>query len=279
MLARALPGLLPPLNETERLEVTRIYSAAGALSGRPGLLTERPFRAPHHSASVSAVIGGGSWPRPGEISLAHRGVLFLDEFPEFSHDVLESLRQPLEDGTIDISRAAGHLRFPARFILLAAMNPCPCGYLGDDRKTCRCQPAAVARYRTRLSGPILDRLDLHIALPRLDWPELQNADRSGVSSAAAKAAIAAARQRQAERGHGHGFLTNAEMDAAAARDLCPLDRAGRRLLNRAGERLRLSARAYFRLLKLARSIADLAEEKNILTGHLAEALQYRTQLE
>jgi magnesium chelatase family protein len=292
MLARTMPGLLPALSPAEQVEITRIYSAAGELQQRPGLIVTRPFRAPHHSASASAIIGGGAWPRPGEISLAHRGVLFLDEFPEFSRAVLANLRQPLEDGLINVSRAAGHLKFPAKFILLAAMNPCPCGYRGDRQETCRCLPAQITRYRARLSGPILDRIDLHIALPRLDWKKLQpdlneNAESNGggagnvsnADSAVAKKIIEAARARQTARFRNLPYLTNAEMSAAAVKDFCPLDAAGRRLFLLAGTKMRLSARAYFRVLKLARSIADLADEKNILSSHLAEALQYRPQLE
>jgi magnesium chelatase family protein len=277
LLAQAVAGLLPPLSWPEKLEITKIYSAAGELVDRKSLISARPFRSPHHSASTAALIGGGSWPRPGEISLAHRGVLFLDEFPEFSRRVLENLRQPLEEGYITINRAGNALKFPAKFMLLAAMNPCPCGYLGDRRQNCRCSASQIANYRHRLSGPIIDRLDLQVEVPRLDLNKLAEKN-TGPSSAEARELINLARQRQTRRFKKLSFLTNAEMTNAAIKDLCILDAASYRLLQTAGERLNLSARGYFRVIKLARTIADLAAEKNILTAHLAEALQYRPQL-
>lgn len=277
LLAKSLPGLLPELSPAERLEVTKIYSAGGELPPGSNLMLDRPFRAPHHSASTLSLIGGGAWPRPGEISLAHRGVLFLDEFPEFSPAAAQNLRQPLEEGVITISRAAGRLKFPARFILLAAMNPCPCGYWGDEQETCRCSPSQINRYRRRLSGPILDRLDLQVLTKRVELKKLQ--DRAtGSDSRTVRQKVEAARRQQARRFNKRSFITNAEITTAAISDFCPLDSAGRRLLETAGERLRLSARSYFRIIRLARTIADLAESENILTVHLAEALQYRPHL-
>jgi len=278
LLAKAMPGILPELTLAEQLEVTKIYSAAGEIKNRRSLITARPFRAPHYSASVRALVGGGNWPRPGEISLAHRGVLFLDEFPEFSRASLESLRQPLEEGWINIRRADNNCRFPAKFSLVAAMNPCPCGHLGDEGGTCRCTPGRIAAYRGRVSGPILDRLDLHISVPRVDvrrlaaWPATED-------STAVRRRVTAARQKQLARGRAGGSLTNAEMNLAAVKEACRLERAEERLLAAAADQLKLSARAYFRVLKLARTIADLADEANIKTAHLAEALQYRPKLE
>lgn len=277
-LARAVPGILPRLTLEERLEITKIYSAAGALKNGRTLITARPFRAPHHSASGAALVGGGAWPRPGEISLAHRGVLFLDEFPEFSRSSLENLRQPLEEGAISISRAAGCLKFPAKFMLLAAMNPCPCGYLGDRQQPCRCGAGQIANYRSHLSGPIIDRIDMHVEVPRVDWKKF-DADEGGETSRTVRKRIEAARAKQAARFKGLPFFTNAEMTNAAIKNFCLLDDAGCRLLGAAREKMNLSARSYFRILKLARTIADLADEKNILAGHLAEALQYRPKLE
>jgi len=289
MLAKSMPNLLPDLNELEQLELTKIYSIAKKTSLNDGVITDRPFRSPHHSASAQAIIGGGAWPQPGEISLAHRGVLFLDEFPEFSRVVLENLRQPLEDGFVNISRSAGHWQFPSKFILLAAMNPCPCGYLGDQDRICRCSPIQINHYRARLSGSIIDRIDIHIAMPRLNWKKLQiepdqeinnNINQSPeLNSEEAKQIINSARFLQNKRFKNVAYLTNAEMGVQAIKDFCVLDKAGQKLLLLAGEKMKLSARVYFRILKLARSIADLAGEKHILTSHLAEALQYRPRLE
>jgi len=278
MLAKTMPGILPEPSLDEKMEITKIYSAAGELKINSDLIHNRPFRAPHHNASSVALIGGGSRPKPGEISLAHRGVLFLDELPEFSRSTLESLRQPLEDGFINVSRAAGHLNFPARFILLAAMNPCPCGYLGDPSNSCRCLPLQITNYKRRLSGPIIDRLDLHVQVPRLNWDKLQVTTTS-LDSSTAKGLVEFARTLQYKRFKKLNIHTNAEMSSSLTKDVCRLDNAGQKLLHQAQESLKLSARAYFRLLKLTRTIADLSGENQILNNHLAEALQYRIPLE
>ncbi len=278
LLAKTIPSILPRLSLNEMLEITKIYSVAGQLKNHGGLLATRPFRAPHHSASGISLVGGGAWPRPGEISLAHRGVLFLDEFPEFSRLTLENLRQPLEDGEISINRAAGCLKFPAKFMLLAAMNPCPCGYLGDKERVCRCDVKQIASYQKRLSGPIIDRFDLQVAVPRVHWSKLISVN-SGESSKAWRLRIEAARKIQSQRFKKWSFLTNAEIPGRLIKDYCSLNPAGQELIGAAVERLKLSARAYFRVLKVARTIADLGNEENILPGHLAEALQYRPQQE
>jgi magnesium chelatase family protein len=278
LLAKALPGILPSLTFQEKLEITKIYSAAGKLKDGQTLITKRPFRSPHHSASVAALIGGGAWPRPGEISLAHRGVLFLDEFPEFSQRVIENLRQPLEEGVLNISRVSGVLKFPAKFILLAAMNPCSCGYLGDARQACHCSPSKIMNYQHRLSGPIIDRIDLHVEVPRVNLVKLTESATSETSLEIRKK-VELARQRQIKRFQNLPGLTNAEMTNSIIKDFCQLDDAGYRLLIAASQNLNLSARAYFRIIKLARTIADLADEENILAEHLAEALQYRSKLQ
>lgn len=278
LLARALPGILPSLSFTEALEITKIYSVSGMLFSGEGLVRARPFRAPHHSASATALIGGGIWPRPGEISLAHRGILFLDEFGEFPRAVLENLRQPLEDGKISISRAWGSLNFPANFILVAAMNPCPCGYYGDSEKPCSCTPGQVMGYRKKISGPILDRIDLHVEVPRLDFDKISS-DSSSESSVLVRRRVESARRRQEQRLNGSACLTNAEMSSAQARKYCPLDSDCLSLMKEAVNKLNISARAYFRVLKIARTIADLAEKEQIRVEHIAEALQYRPTLE
>ncbi len=278
LLARTMPSILPKLTLEEALEITKIYSVSGKLPADTALIHTRPFRAPHHTASGVALVGGGAWPRPGEISLAHRGVLFLDEFGEFPRPVLENLRQPLEDGLIAVSRAAGNLIFPAKFILIAAMNPCPCGYLGDSEKHCACSPAQIIGYRKKISGPILDRIDLHVEVPRLAFDKLTSA-QGGEASALIKERVEAARTRQRERFKDSIFVTNSEMTSAAVRQHCVLDEACVKLMQMAVNQLNLSARAYFRILKLARTIADLAGAETIAADYIAEALQYRPKLE
>lgn len=278
VLAKTLPSILPKLNFEESIEITKIFSIAGFLTRGNTLVTARPFRSPHHSASAVSLVGGGSFPKPGEISLAHRGVLFLDEFGEFSKSVLENLRQPLEDGHITVSRAKGSLHFPARFILVAAMNPCPCGNLGDPERLCSCSPRETARYKTRISGPIMDRIDLHIEVPRVPFDKLE-APGDAEPSFDIRARVERARAIQQARFAGKNIFTNAEMNSALLRELCPLDQSGKDLLRHAVSSMRLSARAYYRLIKLARTIADLEGGDHITPTHLAEAVQYRFKTE
>jgi len=273
MLAQRLPTILPPLCFEEALEVTKIASVAGLLDGQ-GLIRRRPFRSPHHTVSAVALIGGGTVPKPGEVCLAHRGILFLDELPEFRRDALEVLRQPLEDGVVTISRVAHTLTYPADCMLVAAMNPCPCGYLTDPRHACTCSPGAVARYRSRLSGPLLDRIDLHIDMPAVDYEELRTT-RPAESSAVIRERVVKARDVQAERYRGSGCRTNADLSGSLLEKHCGLDRAGHDFLGEAVRRLALSARAYTRILRIARTIADLAGETDILLPHLAEAVSCR----
>jgi magnesium chelatase family protein len=248
------------------------------LNADSALVKSRPFRSPHHTASGVALVGGGTWPRPGEISLAHRGVLFLDEFAEFPRQVLENLRQPLEDGVIYVSRAAGNLCFPAKFVLIAAMNPCPCGFHGDREKHCVCASGQIINYRKKISGPILDRIDLHVEVPRVNFDKLSGAS-AGESSAAIKARVEEARSIQRQRFTGSPFITNSEMTSEAVKRFCPYDEVSGRLLKSAVDQLHLSARSYFRILKIARTIADLAGEADISSRHVAEALQYRPKLD
>jgi magnesium chelatase family protein len=274
MLARRLPGILPPLTLAESIAVTKVHSLV-AEEPPAGLLTERPFRSPHTGSSTAGMIGGGPVPRPGEASLAHGGVLFLDELPEFRRDTLEALRQPLEEGTVTVVRARARFLFPARFSLVVACNPCPCGHLGDSRYRCRCSAAAVERYRARVSGPLLDRIDLHVEVPAVTLSELRAAP--GEPSAAVAARVAAARALQVERlGSARGIPVNAAMGPAALARHCAVDGPGRALLDAAFEKLGLSARALDRILKVARTIADLAGGGPIQAVHLAEAIQYRT---
>jgi magnesium chelatase family protein len=241
------------------------------------LIRTRPFRAPHHTISNAGLVGGGNWPHPGEVSLAHRGVLFLDELPEFGPRVLEVMRQPLEDKTLTISRAQGSLTFPANFQLIAAMNPCPCGYYGDSLKACTCNATTVTRYQKRISGPLLDRIDIHISVPRVDYEKLSD-NRLGESSADVRARVEAARDRQRARFKGSDLACNADMRPAEVRQFCQLDDTGRSLMKTAMTQLQMTARAYHRVLKLSRTIADLAGAAQISPQHLAEALQYRPRM-
>lgn len=278
MLARRLPTILPELTLAESLEITRIYSICGLLPEDKPLITERPFRAPHHTSSAQSVIGGGRVPRPGEVSLAHNGVLFLDELPEFSRPVRESLRQPLEDKVVTVSRVQGRMDFDASFQLIAAMNPCPCGFLGDPVKACTCTPHQVSRYLSRVSGPLLDRIDLQVNVQRVEFADL-NSDERPEGSAAIKARVAVARQIQLARfaaaGEGRLIFANADMNRAQLEKYCLMQPAAEKLLEKAFARLNLSARAHDRLLKVARTIADLAGSELIEAAHIAEAVQYR----
>ncbi|MGD8848773.1 MAG: YifB family Mg chelatase-like AAA ATPase [Anaerolineales bacterium] len=274
LLARALPSILPSMRFDEALDVTRIYSVADQLSPETPLIRTRPFRAPHHTISNAGLVGGGNWPRPGEISLAHRGVLFLDELPEFGRKVLEVMRQPLEDKIVTISRARGSLSFPANFMLIAAMNPCPCGFFGDTKRECTCTPATVTRYQKRISGPLLDRIDIHVEVPRVDFEKLSS-DRVGESSASVRERVEHSRQLQRERFEGTSLACNADMGPGEIRVYASTDEEGRSLIRQAMRQIGLSARGYHRVLKLARTIADLGGEDEIKTVHLAEALQFR----
>jgi magnesium chelatase family protein len=274
LLARRLPGLLPPLTREEAIEVTKVHSLA-ADEPPAGLLRHRPFRSPHPGVSTAGLVGGGvGVPRPGEVSLAHCGVLFLDELPEFQRGALEALRQPLEEGRLTVVRSRARLAFPARFALLAAMNPCPCGHLGDERRECRCTPAQIERYRSRLSGPLLDRIDLHVEVAAMGLDELSRP--GGETTATVAGRVAAARERQRQR-FPPGSVTplNAHLGPADLETHCPLEPAARRLLDAAFERLALSARALHRVLRVGRTLADLAGRESIAAPHVAEAIQYR----
>lgn len=273
MLASRLPGILPPLSFEESLEVTKIYSVARLLDDR-GLMMERPFRTPHHSDSSVAIIGGGVPPHPGEVSLAHRGVLFLDELPEFQRQALEVLRQPLEQGSVTISRAAYSVQYPADFMLVAAMNPCPCGYSTDPRHTCTCTPTALARYRARLSGPLLDRIDIHVEVPAVPYEDLR-AGRTGTSSGEMRERVMRAREVQRLRYAGTPCRTNADLAGALLEEHCHLGEEEQKFLGNAVDALALSARAYTRILRLARTIADLEGSEAIRLPHVAEAVSCR----
>lgn len=276
LLARTLPSILPKMTVKEAIEVTKIYSVAGLLPPGQPIIAERPFRSPHHSASGVSLVGGGTFPRPGEISLAHRGVLFLDEFPEFSRQVLENLRQPLEDGVVTISRAQGTLTFPAHFTLIASQNPCPCGYLTDTDKQCRCSPIQVARYQKKISGPILDRIDLHIEVPRIPFEKLAKEDLAE-TSATIRSRVEEARERQIRRLAKTQLTTNSEMKNKEIKEHCKLNDESLEIMRQAVSQLHLSARSFHRILKMARTIADLDQCDHIGTHHLAEALQYRAR--
>jgi magnesium chelatase family protein len=268
MLARRLPGILPPLTREESIEVTKVHSAAG--EGGDALVKRRPFRAPHHTISTSGLAGGGSNPRPGEVSLAHHGVLFLDEFPEFNRQTLEVLRQPMEDGHVTISRVAATLTYPARFTLVCSMNPCPCGYTGDRRRACRCSAGQIERYQSRISGPLLDRIDLFVDVPRLTREELRGGEVAETSGEI-RTRITAAREVQLAR----GGVPNAALAGRKLRQTCALGSDAETLIGRAIDRMGLSGRAHDRVLRVARTIADLAGEEEIATQHVAEALNYR----
>jgi magnesium chelatase family protein len=278
MLARSLPSILPPLDFEEILESTKIYSIVGLLPPDEPLMRRRPFRSPHYTISQAGLIGGGHTIHPGEVSLAHRGVLFLDELPEFGHVSLEALRQPLEDRKVTISRAQGSLTFPASFMLVCAMNPCPCGYYGDQVKECRCSPSDILRYRKRISGPLLDRIDIFVDVPRVEYEKLSD-DRLGEESRIVRARVKRARDMQRGRFEEKGINLNSEMGPSEVRKFCPLDPEGKSLLKAAHQRFNFSARGFHRLLKLSCTIADLDGRDSILSHHLAEAIQYRSTLE
>lgn len=274
MLARSIPSILPDLTMEESLEITRIHSIAGELRGKSGIITEHPFRAPHHSASIPALVGGGPRALPGEISLAHYGVLFLDEFPLFPTAVLEALRQPLEDGIVTITRASAKTTYPAEFMLVAAMNPCPCGNFGSKTKECRCTPMQIERYRNRISTPLLDRLDLHIEMIEVDYEDLISKEKAE-SSESIRARVCAARKLQLERYKDDGIMYNSQLTSQLMRKYCTMTADAEALLKTAYERFKLSARGYSRVIKVARTIADLAGSETIQKQHILEAVQYR----
>lgn len=277
MLARRLVTILPPMTEEEALEVTKIYSIVGMLPSAESIMLERPFRSPHHSVSASALLGGGPYPRPGEVTLSHNGVLFLDELPEFERYTLEMLRQPLEDGMINISRVRAAITFPSKFILCAAQNPCPCGYLGDKEHRCRCKQKEIDNYRRKISGPLLDRIDMQINLSRVNFKELESKS-AGESSAEIRRRVVAARDKQLARLSDKGLYCNAQMGRQEVVEFCQLDAAAQRVLEKYFNALHLSARSHDRILKVARTIADLADCAEISAAHIAEAIQLRTSI-
>lgn len=275
MLARAFPGILPSLTEEEALEVTKIYSITGNLSDGQSVVRSRPFRSPHHTTSRIGLIGGGSRPLPGEISLAHRGVLFLDEFPEFPRHVLEALRQPMEDGVVTISRAKGTVEYPANFTLVAASNPCPCGYYGSDQAKCKCLPGQISRYQKRVSGPILDRIDIHIDVPQVRVEKLIENKTASESSESIQKRVETARGVQLKRFKETKVISNADMSTKQVKEFCSLSKESETVMRQAVSMMGLSARSYYRVIKVARTIADIGGAKEIETKHLTEALQYR----
>ncbi len=275
LLAKALPSILPPVSGQEMLELTKIYSIAGLLTTENQIIRTRPFRAAHHSASLASIVGGGNPIKPGEITLAHRGVLFLDEFPEFKRDVIESLRQPLEEGRITIMRAGSRLELPCKFSLIAASNPCPCGFLNDPVRRCSCSPSQIAKYRRKLSGPMIDRIDIFVDLPPVKFEKLESKEESRTKEI--REAVVRARGAQKQRFAGEGMLTNSEMQFPQIKKYCRIDSAGKNILKNCVDSGKLSARGYHRVLKVARTIADLANSQNISTEHISEALMYRSR--
>lgn len=275
MLARRLSGILPPMSIDEAIEVTKIYSVAGLLPDGKGIVTSRPFRSPHHSSSDVALIGGGQIPKPGEVSLAHNGVLFLDELPEFKRNVLEVLRQPLEDGFVIVARSYATVHFPSRFLLVGSMNSCPCGNYGDHLKPCTCTPQMIIRYRSRVSGPLLDRIDIHIEVPRVNYQELKD-DAPSESSKTVRERVIRAREIQLKRLKTEGIYCNAHMKTKHLKKFCQIDEDSHRILQSAMEKLGLSARAHSKIIKVARTIADIEGSENIKSQHIAEAIQYRS---
>jgi len=276
MLAKRIPTILPPLTFDEAIQTTKIHSVAGVLEAGTGLVGTRPFRAPHHTISNAGLIGGGAVPRPGEVSLAHNGLLFLDELPEFQRNVLEVLRQPVEEGTVTIARAAMSLTFPARFMLAAAMNPCPCGFFNDPSRECTCTPPMIQRYVSKISGPLLDRIDIHIDMPAVKYTELRQ-EAGGEGSTEIRGRVVRARDRQVERYQGEKIYSNAQMSPRQLRKYCNISADCERLLESAMTRLGLSARAHDRILKVSRTIADLDGAESISTTHISEAIQYRSR--
>ncbi len=275
MLARSMPSILPELTFDEALEITKLQSITGNMSSEDGIASERPFRAPHHSASTAALVGGGQKAQPGEISLAHCGVLFLDEFPEFQKDVLEALRQPLEDGMVSVARASFKATYPADFMLIAAMNPCPCGYFGSRTQECRCKPYEVSRYRGRISGPMLDRLDMHVEMAEVGYSDITSKS-PGESSASIRERVDAARRIQRQRYKNDGIISNSQLTSRLVKKYCKMDERAENLMKQAYTRMNFSARAYNRIMKVARTIADLEGSELITSTHMAEAIQYRT---